>query len=195
MRDDHLPPHERVQRNLSEEKACVDCLNNFLIKKRQFLIRANSFEDKTNKTDAFLVDLGNEQDKSRPCAIKVRTSGGDKDDILVAVRDPWYGEGDSRSKIGRDVLVDYHWYITRNNAKTILRVAKGRVIHEMVDKLFEEWIDRGYEIKPEMKKMHSEKIVGCVMQMHRDRHDGHHKMLAFIPPNILKKEDIFFLPC
>jgi len=194
MSVDSLGVKSRVRLMLAEEELCIACLNRFLSKKKQKLVPAGGYEDKVKKTDAFLVEIGNETDVTKRCAIKVRTTTGKKknelyDDILVAVRDPFYGLDHEKTKVGRDVTLDYHWYIVRDKEKTTLRVADGKEVHRIIDDMWEEWCDPKFL----GNVLSSKKHPGCQMRKHYDAHDGHPKILGFIPPTYLKK-DVFFVP-
>jgi hypothetical protein len=125
-------------------------------------------------------------------AIKARVS---KNDILVAMRDPFYGINHEGTKIGRDVLMEYFQYITLSQDGETIRVANGKVIHQVCGVLWEEFLEKVGDIdvtKPPylsaraMKIMDSSVYPGCQLWLHHDRWDGHPKILGFIPTNILK---------
>lgn len=186
MATDHLAVQERVKLNKDHEKKCIECLNRHLAKKGHKLLYGGEFEDKVNKTDAFLVSLDNLTDRSRRCAVKIRES---RNDILVAVYDPFYGVDHCNTKEGRDMVVEYYWYITRDNNKKHLRVADGKEVHRIVMDIWDEFMDPAFLGNVLVSKKHP----GCEMRKHPDRHDGHPKILAFIPPSYLK-ENVFFVP-
>lgn len=188
---DSLPIKERVDLMLVEEKLVFNCMNENLVKWNLKLHPASVYDDKANKTDAYLVGLQDTLGTSRKrCAIKVRDS---RHDILVAVRDPYYGEGDPRTKVGRDMLKEYHLYITRDPGKTKLRVAYGKVIHKIINDMMEELAAKGYRIEKGSPFL-SGKHPGCELRKHYDARSGHPKILGFIPPEYLKegKEIVYF---
>ena len=117
MRHDECDISTRVARGKNEEAKCLECLRLYGWK----LENATYQEDKYEKTDAFWIDPITS--KRERCAIKIRDT---KNDILVAVRDPWYGESNKSTVIGRDMKYEYKYYITRSLDKKTLRIEIGR---------------------------------------------------------------------
>lgn len=189
---DHLGYADRVDVNTVKEHLAVGCLNLHLAEKGQKLLISTEYENQIEKIDAFLTDLsGDKADKSRPLAVKVRES---LDDILVCHREPWYGPGDPRSKLGRDMCLVYHWYVSMNRAKTTLRIVNGEVVHRIIEDLWDEWVHKKIDERPDIWVLSSTTHPGCQLRLHTDKKNSMRKILGFVPPSYLKKDDIFCIP-
>jgi hypothetical protein len=187
MAIDSLATKDRVKWGKGEEKKCIHCMNDYLLRLGQRLASADDSEDMNNKTDAFLMELDHPGDYTRRCAVKVRDSGND---IEIALRDPWYGPKDPKTRIGRDVKLVYHWYIVRDKKKTQLMVADGKTIHRIAEELWEEYL------LPDSpaNKMRSKRYRGCEVRPHIDACHKHPKILAYVNPRVLKENEIFYVP-
>lgn len=187
---DELHPQDRVAFGKVKEEQVLKCLNEHYAHHGYNLVPGSFFEDCKEKTDCWQLTKTGKRLRS---AIKARVS---KNDILVALRDPFYGVKHDGTVIGRDVLMEYFQYITLSKDGETIRVANGKVIHQMCDVLWEEFLERVVDIdvsKPPyntaraIKLMTSSVYPGCELWLHHDRWDGHPKILGFIPPSILKE--------
>lgn len=186
---DSLPPIDRVNQCKEKEWPIINCLNTHYADHGYNLALGNFFEDCVEKTDCWQLTKSGKRYRS---AIKIRVS---KDDILVCMRDPFYGVAHTETAIGRDVMLEYFQYITLSKDGETIRVAKGKVIHQICNILWEEFLDKIGDI--DMTKhpynkarptliMQSEVYPGCELWLHYDRWKGQPKLLGFIPPNMLK---------
>jgi len=178
---------ERVAFGKAEEDKIIWCMaeHGFTLEK------SSHKEDCKDKIDAWHVAKNGKRNK---CAIKVRKGDKEKNDILIAVRDPWYGEEDERTKIGRDVITEYAFYITRNPEKTKIRVTNGKVISKIVNDMLAELKISNWNLNEKNNVMVSSNYQGCQLRYHRDAWKGHPKILGFINPIYLKegKEIVFY---
>ena len=190
MQIDSLAPGERVAFGKSKEELVISCLNTHYSSHGYNLVPSNFFEDCKEKTDCWQMTKSGKRFRS---AIKARVS---KNDILICMRDPYYGEEDERTVVGRDVLNEYFQYITLSKDGETIRVANGRVIHKMCGVLWEEFLERVGNFdptKPPYNKnrpqllMCSDVYPGCQIWLHFDRWKGQPKILGFIPPDLLKE--------
>jgi len=172
---DSQPTAVRVKKGKEEEAKVYDCLLEHGLK----LEEANQHDDCVGKTDAFWLTASG---KRHRVAIKIRES---KEDILVAVRDPYYGPDDPRTVIGRDMKYEYKFYVTRSPDKTLLRVANGARVHEIVNDMLDELIEKKWAIQRYIP-MKSEKHPGCELRLHEDSWSKKPKILAFIKPSYLR---------
>src|SRR3989344_7572250 len=76
-----------------------------------------------------------------PCAFKGRAT---KEDILIAVRDPWSGPIDPENYIGRDMQVKYLFYFSLSPDANIIRVAKGDIVHSICEEMWQELKSRNF---------------------------------------------------
>lgn len=186
---DSLPTSARVSYGKSKEEQVINCLNTYYGNQGYNLVPGSFYEDCTEKTDCWQIAKSGKKYRS---AIKARVS---KNDILVAMRDPFYGVSNEATVTGRDVLNEYFQYITLSQDGGTIRVANGKVIHQMCNILWEEFLDKVGDVdisKPPYNKnrpvrlMKSEVYPGCELWLHFDRWKGQPKILGFIPPSILK---------
>lgn len=189
MAIDSLPTAARVSYGKEKEELVMKCLNEHYADHGYNLVPGSFFEDCSEKTDCWQLTKSGKKYRS---AIKARVS---KNDILVAMRDPFYGVKDDETVIGRDVLVEYFQYITLSQDGGTIRVANGKVIHQMCNVLWEEFLEKVGDIdisKPPYNKGRPAKIMtsgvypGCELWLHYDRWKGQPKILGFIPPGVLK---------
>lgn len=187
---DSKPTSVRVNYGKEKEDQVMKCLNERYASHGYNLVPSSFFEDCKEKTDCWQLTKSGKKYRS---AIKARVS---KNDILVAMRDPFYGVNDPDTVIGRDVLVEYFQYITLSKDGETIRVANGRVIHQMCNVLWEEFLEKVGDIKlteppynngKAVKIMTSAVYPGCELWLHHDRWKGQPKILGFIPPSILKE--------
>lgn len=179
MRYDEYDIKTRVARGKSEEAKCLECLRNY----GWVLENANSKEDRFEKTDAFWIDP--ETKERHRIAVKVRDT---KNDILVAVRDPWFGLDHPNTVMGRDVKYEYKYYITRSVDKTKLRIASGKRIHQIIDEMMKEAEESNWKF-PLNSNLH----LGCQLRYHVDRYSGLPKILGFVNPNYLEADEIMYI--
>jgi len=186
---DSQAPGARVSYGKEKEELVIKCLNENYASHGYNLVPGSFFEDCQEKTDCWQVTKSGKRYRS---AIKARVS---KNDILVAIRDPFYGVNHAETVVGRDVLVEYFQYITLSKDGTVIRVANGKVIHQMCNVLWEEFLEKvgdvdmtkhPYNKARPAKLMTSEIYPGCELWLHYDRWKGQPKVLGFIPPDILK---------
>lgn len=189
MQIDSQAPRARVDFGKTKEAQVISCLNTHYADHGYNLMPGSFVEDCKEKTDCWQVSKSNKKYRS---AIKARVS---KNDILIAMRDPFYGETNDKTVIGRDVLVEYFQYITLSKDGETIRVAKGKTIHTMCGILWEEFLDLVGDFDPTkppynknrpVKLMSSDIYKGCEIWLHFDRWKGQPKILGFIPPEILK---------
>lgn len=193
---DQKPVAERVAFGKTAEERVLKCLNEQYSEHGYNLWPGTFIEDTKEKTDCWQRTGSGKWLRS---AIKARAS---KDDILVAIRDPFYGHENSKTKIGRDVLYEYFQYITLSrNGKTI-RVAKGSKIHEISLGVWDEFLQVYPDFKVQkynkQKSAHlltsekyakkiEDKTISVELWLHHDAYDWHPKLLAFIPPKLLRE--------
>lgn len=181
-----LATKDRVRIGKEKETEIFD----WLVEQCNYPLKPSSFhEDCNEKTDCWLIPKSG---KPLRCAIKARMpKKKEYDDILVALRDPYYGENDSRTVVGRDVKVEYDGaYFCLSNDGVTIRAVHGPTMHQIAVDLWE-------EVAPKVKAgvktdrnnvllLRSEKHPGCQVWFTRDAHDNHPKILGFIPPKYLK---------
>ena len=189
MSIDSQPTMDRVNYGKEKEGQVLKCLNDHYSDHGYNLVPGTFFEDCKEKTDCWQLTKNGKRFRS---AIKARVS---KNDILVAMCDPFYGVNHESTKIGRDVLTEYFQYITLSKDGETIRVANGKVIHQICGVLWEEFLENvgdidicksPYNSARAIRLMPSIVYPGCELWLHHDRWDGHPKILGFIPPNILK---------
>jgi len=187
---DSQPTSVRVNYGKEKEGQVMKCLNEHYASHGYNLVPGSFFEDCKEKTDCWQMTKSGKKYRS---AIKARVS---KNDILVAMRDPFYGVNHDETVIGRDVLVEYFQYITLSQDGGTIRVANGRVIHQMCNVLWEEFLEKVGDIDLKKSPYNNGKAVkvmtsgvypGCELWLHHDRWKGQPKILGFIPPSILKE--------
>lgn len=187
---DSMPTSLRVKAGKEIESEVMDCLNTSYSKFGYDLIPSSTYEDTKEKTDCWQLTKSGKRVRS---AIKGRFS---KNDILIAMRDPFYGFEHEGTNVGRDVLYEYFQYITLSKDKETIRVASGKAIHTIYKSIWQELLDLKLDINMKespynkgwpLKLLRSEKHEGCEIWLHFDRFDGHPKLLGFIPPSILKE--------
>lgn len=212
MAVDAKPLAERVLWGKGKEVGVISCLNEMY---GYNLVPANLADDTQQRTDCW-----EEQDgQRRRCAIKARDS---KDDILVCLRDPFYGFKEKRpggiytrkyakenniTLVGRDVMYEYHWYITLNKWGDTIRVADGKRIHEISLSLWNEFRQRYPDFDPRKCRHRKSTLImssdyysgvlneygACEMWYHHDASDCQPKILAFIPSQtLLEGKEIFY---
>lgn len=187
---DEMAPKERVSFGKEKEDVILNCLNKHYKSHGYNLIPGTSMQDRKEKTDCWQVTPSGKKLRS---AIKARVS---KNDILVAMRDPFYGVKNEETVVGRDVLYEYFQYITLSKDGETIRVANGKVIHKICEDLWQEFLDKvgdidlsksPYNSRPSMKILSSEKYPGCELWLHKDKWSYKPKILGFIPPSTLKE--------
>lgn len=109
---DSKPVSVRVSYGKEKEDQIMKCLNEKYASHGYNLVPSSFFEDCKEKTDCWQLTKSGKKYRS---AIKARVS---KNDILVAMRDPFYGVNDPETVIGRDV----RW----NTSSTSLFLRMGR---------------------------------------------------------------------
>jgi hypothetical protein len=189
----NLAVKERVVIGKEHEEACLKCLRE---RYNYNFLKSTPQEDRNEKTDCWLVSKDGK--KSR-CAIKARvkkdgTLEDKKTDILVSLRDPFYGVSDPETKVGRDMQYEYSIYISI--IKGEIRMVNGKRAHEICNELLEEFMLLKRDFIPERKGyspklvLSSEKMPGCQVWLNYDARSKIPKLLAFIPPCFLnnKKE-------
>lgn len=186
---DSSPTQVRVNFGREKEDQIIRCLNTHYHHLGYNLVPGSFVEDCKEKTDCWQISASGKKHRS---AIKARVS---KNDILVAMRDPFYGVNHKDTVVGRDMLYEYFQYITLSKDGETIRVASGKVIHKMSKILWEEFLEKvgdinfaksPYNNKVPKKLMSSGVYPGCEMWLHYDRWKGQPKILGFIPPSILK---------
>jgi len=187
---DAMHASARVAYGLEKEDQIRECLNTHYGHLGYDLLPSSQYEDTNEKTDCWQKGKA---DKRLRSAIKVRVS---KNDILVALRDPFYGFEHEDTKVGRDVLYEYFQYITLSKDEELIRVASGKVIHKISLDLIQEILDTIGDINIKkspynkgvpVKVLSSEKHSNCEVWLHYDRKSGRPKLLGFIPPALLKE--------
>lgn len=190
MTIDSMPTKARVNYGKEKEGQVMKCLNDNYSHLGYNLVPGSFYEDCSEKTDCWQLTPSGKKLRS---AIKARVS---KNDILVAIRDPFYGVNNEETKIGRDVLYEYFQYITLSQDGQTIRVASGKAIHKICKNLWEEFISlvgdidmtkHPYNKARPMNLLRSEIHSGCELWLHYDRWKGQPKILGFIPPSILKE--------
>lgn len=178
----------KVGKTIEEE--VINCLNTHYSHHNYNLVPSSDKEDRKEKVDCWQKLPNGEL---LPSAIKARFS---KNDILVAMRDPFYGFDHEDTTIGRDMLREYFQYITLSPDQTTIRVASGKRIHAICEHLWKELKAKNLDIKMNeppynkgkaVKLLCSEKYEGCEIWLHFDRSSGRPKLLGFIPPSLLKE--------
>lgn len=190
MAIDSRPTSERVKYGTDLETDIINCLNNDYADHGYNLMPSSFFEDCTEKTDCWQVAKDGKKYRS---AIKARVS---KNDILVAIRDPFYGVIHEDTLIGRDVVTEYFQYITLSKDGETIRVANGKTIHKICLDLWNEFIEsvgdldmfsHPYNKAKPVRVLNSNNYPGCEFWLHYDRWKGTPKILGFIPPSLLKE--------
>jgi hypothetical protein len=186
---DNLFVGERVAIGKDWEKRITTCLKNHY---GIDLLDSTTHEDRIEKTDRWF--LGQNGKKYR-CAIKVRLDKNknieeNKKDMLIALRDPFYGINSERTVIGRDVKVPYSMFISLADGQ--IRIAYGKRIKEITNLMWEEYLEKNGDFVPSERGfrpillLNSKKQEGCQIWLHFDRDTRKPKLLAFIPPQILE---------
>lgn len=194
---DALPTKARVKLGFKQEDRCFNYCNEEL---KFGLEESTENEDCIEKTDCWKTSKSG---KKFRVAIKTRL---DKDgklaknrkDILVALFDPYYGVGDPRTKVGRDMLYEYGMYLSAISGQ--LRNANGKVIHNICSDLYKEFLERVKNYIPLERGSKPKHLMdsfihdGCQIWLHYDAFDHHPKLLGFVSPDILvpKKEIIVY---
>lgn len=187
---DSKPAYQRVAYGIEKENQVINCLNEHYAKAGYNLVPSTHLEDTKEKIDCWQKTKSGKLLRS---AIKIRTT---KNDILIALRDPFYGFNHNDTVIGRDVLVDYSMYITLSKDQKVIRVASGKKIHKISLNLLEETKevigesnleDFSFKDKASARILSSKKHPKCEVWFHRDRKSWKPKLLGFIPPSILKE--------
>lgn len=188
---DSQPTSVRVALGKELEEKVLRCLNEDYAHHGYNLFPSTFVEDCEEKTDCWQVTKSGKKYRS---AIKVRKS---KNDILVCMRDPFYGVNHSESVVGRDMLYEYFQYITLSKDGSTIRVASGKAIHLISNVMWEEFLDEVGDIditRPPynrggpVKLLSSKMYPGCEMWLHFDRWKGQPKILGFVPTNVLKPD-------
>jgi hypothetical protein len=186
---DHLSTQQRVVIG----KEWEDRVRNDLNTKYGYNLKESTFhEDCREKTDCWFIPKSGTPLRS---AIKVRLNKyglleKEKTDILASLFDPFYGVDHVDTKKGRDMIVDYHLYISVIYGKH--RVADGRVIHNICESMYQEGLERIKAVKPEPRGykpkilFSSVKYPGCQIWLHYDAKTRIPKLLGFVNPKILK---------
>lgn len=178
----------KVCKTLEEE--VIDCLNTHYKEHNYDLTPSSNQEDRKDKIDCWQKSSTG---KLLPSAVKVRFS---RNDILVAMRDPFYGFDHEDTTMGRDMLQEYFQYITLSPDQETIRVASGKKIHAICQDIWQELEDKNLDIQmteppynkgKAVKLLRSEKHEGCEIWLHFDRSSGRPKLLGFIPPSLLKE--------
>lgn len=190
MSIDSMPTQSRVSYGKEKEDQVIKCLNENYSDMGYNLVPGSFMEDCNEKTDCWQITASGKKLRS---AIKARVS---KNDILVAMRDPFYGNSHPETKIGRDVLYEYFQYITLSQDGETIRVASGKSIHKICNQIWDEWMQEAGDIdmsshpynkaRP-INLLKSKSKPGCELWLHYDRWKGQPKILGFIPPSILKE--------
>lgn len=183
---DSKSPSQRVKYGVDLETMIIECLNNKYSDHGYNLQSSTHQEDCEEKVDCWQIGKNGKKYKS---AIKVRIS---KDDILVSMRDPFYGLFHEDTKIGRDIVCEYFQYITLSKDGETIRVANGKTIHSICQAIWQELLDQKQDIDLSLSKksrllLSSTSYPGCELWLHYDRWKGTPKILGFIPPSILKE--------
>ena len=187
---DSLNITKRLAYGKEKEDQVRKCLNE--TKVGYNLFPANFLEDCKEKTDCWQVSGTGKQSR---CAIKARAT---KNDILAAIRDPFYGENHADTKMGRDILYEYLLYITLSPDEKTIRVASGKKCHTIYNEMWTEWVSK----KIEINNLNCTKLIlkselhpTCELWLHRDRRSGKPKILGFIPPTYLVEgKEIAYYP-
>jgi hypothetical protein len=169
----------RIEIGIDKENEIRCCLNKYY---KFNLVPSTSTDDRIHKTDCYF-----DGKKDCPVAIKGRFSGGN--DILVALRDPWHGFDDPRTKIGRDIVKPYKLYICLSKDHTIIRVIKGSRIYEICEDMLGELANREWKISRD-NPMFSEKHEGCQIRCFPDAYTKQSKLAGFIPQSYFKRNEI-----
>lgn len=187
---DSSPTIDRVNYGKEKEEQILKCLNEHYSSHGYNLVAGTFFEDCKEKTDCWQLTKTGRRYRS---AIKARVS---KNDILVAMRDPFYGNEHEETQIGRDMQFEYFQYITLSKDESTIRVARGKTIHKICGILWEEFLDNVGDVNMTVhpynkarphKLLSSEVYPGCEIWLHYDRWKGQPKILGFIPPTLLKE--------
>jgi hypothetical protein len=190
MNIDSMPTATRVTYGKEKEGLVMKCLNEHYSAHGYNLVPGSFFEDCKEKTDCWQLTATGGKLRS---AIKARVS---KNDILVAMRDPFYGISHKETVVGRDVLFEYFQYITLSQDGGTIRVANGKVIHRICNSLWAEFLEQvgdidmsahPYNKARPLRLLKSSVVPGCELWLHYDRWKGQPKILGFIPPTNLKE--------
>lgn len=184
------PTYERVAYGIEKESQIIECLNNFYANEGYKLKPSSHVEDTKEKTDCWQETASGKFLRS---AIKIRTT---KNDILIALKDPFYGFNNEKTVTGRDVLIEYFQYITLSKDEKTIRVASGKLIHKISLNILEEARnvigEKDLDLKKAPFSKRAEKILvskihpGCEVWYTRDPASWKPKLLGFIPPGTLK---------
>lgn len=168
-------------------------ITNCLINHYNYNLQESSFnEDCKEKTDRWYVTKSG---KKLRCAVKVRLDKNGnieqkKKDILIALRDPYYGVTNEKTVIGRDVLFEYFMYISMADGQ--IRVVNGKSIKNITNLLWQEFLEKHSKFVPASTGfggkliLQSEKVQNCQIWLHHDSRSRHPKLLAFVPPHIFE---------
>ncbi len=169
---------ERVEFGKTKEDQIVKVLQN-----AGYRLKPGTFkEDCEDKTDCWYEMPDG---TFKPCAVKVRTT---KDDILACLWEPFHGVTNPFTKKGRDMVTEYHLYITMSKDGKEIRLAKGNVVHKIYNEIWEECLAaHGGDITVNTNRclLNSVKHPGCQVWFHFDRKNNRPKILGFIPTNYL----------
>lgn len=185
------PAYERVAYGVEKESQIIECLNKYYSKDGYKLKPSSHVEDTKEKTDCWQETASGKFLRS---AIKIRTT---KNDILIALKDPFYGFNNEKTVTGRDVVLEYFQYITLSKDQKTIRVASGKLIHKISLKILDEAreiigendldLKNGRFSKRAEKILSSKSFPGCEVWFARDPASWRPKLLGFIPPNVLKE--------
>lgn len=186
---DKLHVGERVAIGRDWESKITNCLTKYYGYK---LLDSSFHEDCREKTDCWFVSSSGVQHR---CAVKVRLDKNGnleqkKKDILIALRDPFYGIDSPKTIIGRDVLYEYAMYISM--ADNYIRVVNGKSINKITNLIWQEYVEEFADFVPQLSgygarlMLNSKSVPRAQIWLHHDKRSRHPKLLGFIPPDILK---------
>jgi hypothetical protein len=187
-----LSSSERFRKAKVVESDIVDCLNeNYGFN----LVGSSKQEDIKEKTDAW-------DSERRRYAIKYRENKPIATDILIAMRDPFYGISHELTVTGRDILYEYYQYICLTETNSTIWVVDGKVVHKVYESMWNEFLNKIGDINVKEKKydtffpvkvMDSSEYIGCQIWLCREQgqpHRGRPKLLGFLPPAAFTENEI-----
>lgn len=195
QRLDEKPFMERVVAGNANAEKVIDCLNKHYPHLFHFE-PATKEEDIHDKIDYFEVSRGNRIPTQVKCNDPTRAG----DDILAALYEPWKGTVET-SEVARDKKSAYQLYVNRSRGAEI-RVIVGQAMKAVLQTVEDEWVAQGCSFmvaKRNRKTGHVEKywrseiIPGVELWQHVDSKNKRVKIVAYVPPSVFSKKDIFKL--
>jgi hypothetical protein len=168
--------HERVEKGKAGEEQIAEVLRSHGLN----LIDVDERTDMIDKIDRQLVT----ESGTYSVQIKFRDSSDRYRDFLLDLYEPFYGDGDPDTKIGRDLVSKYDIYVCR--IKDTIYVINGKAQKTLVANVLEEWRQR----RCQLPVFRSTKYSGVELRKVVDHRNNRPKLLMFIPPGTYSGKDV-----